>query len=164
MNKAVFLDRDGIINKERGEYNFKPEHFIINPHILTAIALFKQNDFVVIIVSNQGGIAKGIYSNNDVLLLEKMLNKLLIDSGTYVDEFYYCPHHNEVSKCLCRKPGSLLLEKAIARFNIDSKKSYMIGDSKRDVKAAERVGVRGILVPANSDLLPLANQIVNGLI
>lgn len=164
MNKAVFLDRDGVINKERGEYSFKPEHFIINPHILTAISLFKQNGFFVFIISNQGGIAKELYSHNDVLFLEKSLNELLKETGTYIDEFYYCPHHNQVSNCLCRKPGSLLLEKAIARFNIDSNKSYMIGDSKRDVQAAEKVGVKGILVPANSDLLPLANQIVNGLL
>lgn len=164
MNKAIFLDRDGVINKERGEYTYKPETFIVNLHIATVVSLFKQHGFFVIIVSNQGGIEKGIYNHKDVMLLNNELNKMLEDAGTYIDEFYYCPHHSDRSRCLCRKPNSLLIEKAIARFNIDKKKSYMIGDNIRDVQAAETVGVKGIIVPANSDLLPLANQIINGLI
>jgi D-glycero-D-manno-heptose 1,7-bisphosphate phosphatase len=79
--------------------------------------------------------------------------------GLAFDEIYFCTHHPETGKCLCRKPGSLLLEKAIARFGIDPRQSVMIGDRDRDVRAAQAAGVRGILIAANSPLLPILEQI-----
>ena len=75
-------------------------------------------------------------------------------------DIYYCPHHNDVEKCICRKPDSLLLEKAIAKYNIDISKSYFIGDSDRDIEAAHKVGVKGIKANKNSDLNVYLNQII----
>ena len=72
--------------------------------------------------------------------------------GIFISEIYYCPHHQEFTKCICRKPDSLLLEKAIARFNINPEKSFFIGDSKRDIMAAEKVGVKGFLIKKNEKL------------
>jgi D-glycero-D-manno-heptose 1,7-bisphosphate phosphatase len=87
-----------------------------------------------------------------------MCDELAKDSISF-DAIYYCQHHNEIGKCICRKPGSLMLEKAIARFNIDVEKSVMIGDSQRDVDAAAKAGVRGFLIESNSGIL----KIVEGL-
>ena len=80
------------------------------------------------------------------------------DEGIVIEEVYYCPHHDSTGKCLCRKPGSLLVEKAIARFDIDASRSYFIGDRERDIIAGQSAGTKGILVEVNSDLrkiLPL---------
>ena len=161
MNKAVFLDRDGVINRERGDYSYLPEYFIINNNIPSAIKLLKQHGFLVIVVSNQGGIDKGIYTHEQVMDLHNIFIETLEKAATTVDAFYYCPHHNTVSKCLCRKPEPLMIEKALARFNINPDESVFIGDSLRDVQAAEAAGVKGIQISANKDILPLCKQIIN---
>lgn len=153
MNKALFLDRDGVINRERGTYTHALENFEILPEVADALKLARSNGFLLIVISNQGGIAKGIYSKEQVELLHDHLQAELEDSGVHLDEIYYCPHHNAVGKCLCRKPGSLMLEKAIARFNINPLKSVLIGDNQRDIDAAVNAGVRGILVESNSGIL-----------
>ena len=80
---------------------------------------------------------------------------------TAIDDFYFCPHHDSVSKCLCRKPNSLMIEKAMAVYNIDPSLSYMIGDGKRDIEAAERAGVKGILIGPNSGILEICKQIAS---
>lgn len=161
MKKAVFLDRDGVINKERGEYTYRPDDFIINAGLIESIKLLKDNGFIVIIVSNQGGIAKEIYTSEDVIKLYEILQKKLQKDGVEADDFFFCPHHEKTGRCLCRKPGSLLLEKAIALYNIDNKKSFMIGDSERDIIAAERAGVKGVLINANENIYNHCAKIVS---
>jgi D-glycero-D-manno-heptose 1,7-bisphosphate phosphatase len=136
MNKAVFLDRDGVINKETGQYTTCVEDFIINEGIGESIKLLKDSGFLVIIISNQGGIAKSLYSHEDVLEMHLKLCEYLYIYNTAIDDFYYCPHHPDIGLCLCRKPDSLLLEKAISRYNISIEDSYFIGDSERDMDAA----------------------------
>ncbi len=160
MKKAVFLDRDGVINREIGDYVFSENDFEVNDGVVEAIKLLKENDFLVIIITNQGGIAKGIFSEKDFWQVMKKLDRILYDGGVKIDEVYFCPHHPDVMSCLCRKPEPLMIEKAIARFNIDVQKSYMIGDSPRDVLAAEKVGVKGILIESNSNLMNVAKLIV----
>ncbi len=160
MNKAVFLDRDGIINHEPGNYTCNVDDFVINDGIGESIKLLKDNGYIVIVISNQGGIAKGLYSHNDILEMHIKLCEYLSDYDTSIDDFYYCPHHNEISLCLCRKPGSLLFEKAIAVYNIDPLKSIMIGDGDRDIIAAALVGVRGIKVSPNSNILEICREII----
>lgn len=159
MNKALFLDRDGVINRERGKYTYRSGDFEILPDVIEALRLAKEKGYLVIGISNQGGIAKGLFSKEDVERLHLKLNEILHENGVFLDELYYCPHHDEVGKCICRKPDVLMLEKAIARFNIDSQSSVMIGDSQRDVEAAEKAGVRGVLVESNAGIL----DIVKGL-
>jgi D-glycero-D-manno-heptose 1,7-bisphosphate phosphatase len=162
MNKAVFLDRDGIINREIGDYVTNIDDFEFNNGIVDSIKLLKDNDYLVIVITNQGGISKGIFSLDDFQSLNNYMLSELKKMKADIDEVYYCPHHPDVTKCLCRKPEPLMIEKAIARFNIDREKSYMIGDAPRDVLAAERAGVKGILVEPNTNLLEIVKGIIQG--
>ncbi len=152
MNKAVFLDRDGVINIERGDYTWRIEDFKFNESIFEFLKALQKKGYLFIIITNQGGISKKLFTHNDVIKLhEFMLNKFS-DNDINITDLYYCPHHSNIEKCLCRKPNSLMLEKAIARYNIDIKQSYFIGDSRRDFLAGEKAGVKAIQVKKNSDL------------
>ena len=152
MKKAIFLDRDGVINRERSDYTYRLEDFEILPDVIETLLYFQQKKYLLIIVSNQSGIAKNIYTHEDVETLHSYLSKVFEDNHIQMAEIYYCPHHPEKGKCLCRKPESLLVEKAIARFKINPSLSYFIGDKERDVQAGEKAGVKGILIEANSSL------------
>jgi D-glycero-D-manno-heptose 1,7-bisphosphate phosphatase len=151
MNKAIFLDRDGVINTERG-YTHKLEDFVILPDLVENLKLYLQKGYLLIVVSNQSGVAKGLYTQADVETIHSFLTNELTKSDIHLSEIYYCIHHPDVSRCICRKPDSLFVEKALARFNIDPAKSFFIGDKHRDVEAAEKAGVKGILIEANSPL------------
>lgn len=155
MNKAVFLDRDGIINKEIGDYVYSKVDFIINEGVHEALSFWKKEGYLLIVITNQGGIAKKLYTHETVNELHEILKADLSRSGIVLDAIYYSPHHPETGNSLSRKPGSLMIERALAKFNIDPKQSFMIGDRMRDVEAAEGAGVRGILVEANTDLRTL---------
>ncbi|MEA1873216.1 MAG: HAD family hydrolase [Bacteroidota bacterium] len=151
--KAIFIDRDGVINREIGRYVTNIDDFVLNPGILQGLKKLKAAGWLLIMITNQGGIAKGLYTKDKVDCLHGLITEQLSRLKINFDAIYICPHHNEIEKCLCRKPNSLLLEKAIARFNIDTNQSVMIGDSDRDMLAAERVGVRGIKVNPNENFL-----------
>ncbi|MFD2246991.1 D-glycero-alpha-D-manno-heptose-1,7-bisphosphate 7-phosphatase [Pontibacter ruber] len=141
--KCVFLDRDGVLNRERGDYTYALEDFEVLPGVLDALKLLKHNGFLLIVVTNQGGVAKGLYKKEDVLACHQ---KLQNECESLIDALYYAPSHPNYSESLSRKPDSLMLERAIAKYNIDPALSWMVGDSKRDLEAAEKVGVRSILV------------------
>ena len=160
MNKAVLLDRDGVLNHERGDYVYKEEHFIILPDVVPALKLLQEKGYILIIISNQSGIAKGIFSIADVEKLHKHLLNHLKENGIDIKEVYYCPHHPEFGECICRKPDSLNVEKALARFNIDRTKSFFIGDKERDVLAGKKVGVEGILIESNTSLVEAIQPIL----
>ncbi|MCE3278139.1 MAG: histidinol-phosphate phosphatase family protein [Bacteroidetes bacterium] len=151
MNKAIFLDRDGVINVERG-YIHRLEDFVILPDLVENLQMYLAKGYLLLVVSNQSGIAKGLYTQAEVETIHSFLTNELTKSNIHLSEIYYCIHHPDVSKCICRKPDSLFVEKALARFNIDPSKSYFIGDKERDVEAAEKAGVKGILIEANSPL------------
>jgi D-glycero-D-manno-heptose 1,7-bisphosphate phosphatase len=159
QKKAIFLDRDGVINVERG-YTYKIEDFLILPEVIDALKVFKTQGFLLIIISNQGGIGKGLYTKNDVNLLHTYLFNHLKKNDLLLDEIYYCPHFPESSKCICRKPDSLMIEKAMARFGIDPTQSYFIGDKERDIEAAKKANVKGILIEANTSLKKCFDLIV----
>jgi D-glycero-D-manno-heptose 1,7-bisphosphate phosphatase len=157
-NKAVFLDRDGVINFERG-YTSKLEDFVILPDLIEVLQLLKARGYLLIVVSNQSGIAKGLYEQNDVEVLHRYLISELKKNNIVLDEIYYCVHHSDVGLCICRKPDSLFVEKALARFDIDPAQSYFIGDKERDVEAGEKAGVNGILIEANISLKTILHKI-----
>lgn len=161
MNKAVFLDRDGVVNKELGRYLHNVDEFELNAGICESVKLLKDNGFVVIVISNQGAIAKGVMTHEAIQAMHARFCKALAAVGTNVDDFYYCPHHDTMCKCICRKPDSGLLEKAIATYNIDPRKSFMIGDSDRDVEAAEKVGVKGIKTERNQNILDICKTLIH---
>ncbi|QNF34622.1 HAD family hydrolase [Adhaeribacter swui] len=141
--KAVFLDRDGVLNVERGDYTYLPEDFILEEKVPEALALLKENGFLLIVVTNQGGLAKELFTRAQMQACHQKLQQNCRD---IIDAIYYAPSHPAVSASLARKPGSLMLEKAIAKFNIDPSKSWMVGDQLRDMQAAGKVHVKGILV------------------
>lgn len=160
MNKAVFLDRDGVLNKELGDYVCHLEDFKVLEHNFKALKNLQDRGYLLIVITNQGGLAKGWYSVDELNKMHNHLVKEYATQGILLSEIYYCNHHPEYNgKCLCRKPGSLMLEKAIARFGIDASKSYFIGDRERDVLAGEAAGVKGILIDSDQPISEVLGQI-----
>jgi len=159
MNKVIFLDRDGVVNVERGEYTWRLEDFKLTIGLVGFLKWAKEEGFRVIIISNQGGIGKGVYTHDDVIKAHNFLTETLLENGITLTDIYYCPHHPNSGKCLCRKPESIMLEKAIARYSIDKAKSIFIGDSQRDVDAGERVGLHTLLIRPNENLTNYLNEI-----
>ena len=154
MNKAIFLDRDGVINKEIGNYVYKIEDFKFNIGLFSALRLLQEYDYKLIIVTNQGGIAKGRYTHDDVNELHNFMLEKLLEEGIKINDVYFCPHHHTISPCLCRKPNSMMIEKAIAKHHIDSSQSFLIGDNERDILAGEKAGVKGVIIETNTNILP----------
>lgn len=153
MNKAVFLDRDGVLNKELGDYVCRLEDFKVLGHNFEALKELQNRGYLLIVITNQGGLAKGWYTVDILNKMHDQLKKEYAEQGVLISEVYYCNHHPEYNgKCLCRKPGSLMLEKAVARFEIDASQSYFIGDRERDVLAGEAAGVKGILIDSDQPI------------
>lgn len=160
MNKAIFLDRDGVINNNStGHYIYKVEDLSLNKGIVESLRILAGEGFLLIVISNQGGIAKGMYTKNDCELLHEEIRRILSQHNITITEIYYCPHHPDISRCLCRKPESLLFEKAMARFHIDPDQSWMIGDDERDLIAAEGAGIKAIGIQPNEDIRKYVNKI-----
>lgn len=141
--KAIFLDRDGVLNEERGDYTWRTEDFILVEGVVETLKELKESGFKLIVITNQAGIAKGLYSRQDMNECHAKFQK---KSGNLIDKFYYAPGHPTVSESLSRKPDSLMFEKAIAKYEIDPSVSWMIGDKERDLIPAKRLGIRTILL------------------
>lgn len=162
MKKAVFLDRDGVINRERGAHTWQREHFEILPGVPEALKELGEAGWKLVVITNQSGIGLGLYDHVDVSRVHRHMLQEVTRRNASIDAVYYCPHHPRQGKCLCRKPGSLLFERAIATLDIDPASSIMIGDRQRDIDAAAAVGIRGILVGSNAELLPLVRKEILG--
>lgn len=141
--KCVFLDRDGVINVDNVNYTYKVEEFKIIDGVIPALKLLKEAGYLLIIITNQSGIAKGIYKHEDVF---KCHNYFDSQSGNLIDEYFYSPYHQTISESLSRKPGSLMFEKAIAKYNIDIEQSWMVGDRERDITPANKLNIPTILI------------------
>ncbi|HKL03052.1 MAG TPA: HAD family hydrolase [Cryomorphaceae bacterium] len=152
LKKAIFLDRDGVINHDPGDYTRSIGEFTILPGVLKFLKSRTDEGYVVIVITNQGGIAKGEYGFKEFYEIDSYMANVFLDAGINYIETYFCPHHDVISKCLCRKPSSGMLEKAIHRHGIDPERSVMIGDKWRDIEAGEGAGVRGIKIDVNQDL------------
>ncbi len=146
MNKAIFLDRDGTINKEIN-YLYRPEDFMFINGTVEAIRIFHELGYIVIVITNQAGVAKGYYTENDIMILHNYIDKLLANSDTYIDKYYYCPHHIDgiintyKIKCDCRKPSTGMIDKAVADYNINLKNSIIIGDKEIDIEVGKKAGI-----------------------
>ncbi|MBN1140562.1 MAG: D-glycero-beta-D-manno-heptose 1,7-bisphosphate 7-phosphatase [Deltaproteobacteria bacterium] len=148
--RAVFLDRDGTLNVEKN-YLYRPEDFEFLPGVPEAIRRLREHGFLVVVVTNQSGVARGYFTLAEVDLLHRHVEKLLAFYGTAIDGFYVCPHHPDgISpyrvKCGCRKGEAGMLLKAAADFGIDLKRSFMVGDKAADLEAGEKAGCRPLLV------------------
>jgi D-glycero-D-manno-heptose 1,7-bisphosphate phosphatase len=148
MNKCIFLDRDGVLNEEVGSYVFKKEDFKILEGVKEAIQKLKAAGYLLIVITNQSGIAKGLYTKTEVLACHEILQK---ECNYLIDDLYFCPHHEDFDTAsLLKKPNSLMIEKAIAKHNIDPSQSWMIGDQDRDITAGKKAGLRTIFVSKNT--------------
>ncbi len=155
MKHIVFLDRDGTINHECGLF-YKKEEFELLPGAIEAIKLLNSNGFLVVVITNQPGVAKGMYSEKDVHALHHHMIDLLELGGAKLDAIYFCPHHPEKGhvgedprykiECECRKPGISMLQDAAKKFHVDLKKCWMVGDRTVDVKAGHNAGCKTIVL------------------
>jgi D-glycero-D-manno-heptose 1,7-bisphosphate phosphatase len=144
--RAVFLDRDGTIIEDAG-YLSDPGQARLLPGAAKAIRRLNERGFLVIVVTNQSGIARGLMSRNDYQMTERRVDDLLGSAGARLDAHYFCPHLPELTgPCDCRKPGVLLYRQAGEQFDIDLRESWWIGDRLRDVIPADAFGGHGILV------------------
>lgn len=148
---AVFLDRDGTLVEEAG-YLDRLERLVLFPYSVDAIRLLNRSGFAVVIVTNQAGIARGIFKESFVAEAHRHIGERLARGGAKVDGFYYCPHHPEAviealrQDCECRKPKPGMLTRAASDLGLDLAASFVVGDRWHDLEAGQRVGARGILV------------------
>ena len=143
MNKCVFLDRDGVINEERGTYTYKIDDFKIIPGVKEALSILNKNNYLLIVITNQAGITRGVYTKED---MQECHEYMMEETDHLINKIYYSSYYPDFSNSLLRKPDSLMFEKAIAKFNIDPGSSWMVGNSDRDLVPAEKLGIHTILV------------------
>ena len=137
--KAIFLDRDGVVNEEIG-YLYKIQDFKFIDGIFKACNYFQSKGFLIIIITNQSGIARGYYKEDDFKILNNWMNNQFKDQGVNIIDTFFCPHApNDL--CSCRKPKPGLLLDAILKYNIDKTQSWLIGDKETDIKAANLAGI-----------------------
>ena len=145
MKRAIFLDRDGVINVDRG-YVSTIEAFEFVPHLFETLRHFRALGYLLIIVTNQSGIGRGYYTLEDFKKLSAWMLERLEEEGIKIDALYHCPHDPD-SGCGCRKPAPGMILEAIDTFGIDPQRSWMIGDKQSDIDAAKNAGIeRTILI------------------
>lgn len=137
----MFLDRDGVLNRDNPNYTYRVRDFEILPGVPEALYCLKESGFRLVVVTNQSGIAQRIYTHRQARLCHIFLQQAC---GHVIDEFYYSPYHPSVTASLARKPGTLMFEKAIARFSLDTAQCWMVGDRGRDIIPARVLGMRTI--------------------
>ena len=158
--KTVFLDRDGVINKERNDYVKSISELEIFPNVAKNVELLKNAGFLVVIITNQSAINRGLITHEMVHKIHGSIQNHLKKNGTCVDGFFYCPHKPD-ENCICRKPKSGLLNKAILELNIDVNSSWMIGDNDSDIEASTSIGCKAIKIDNNFSLDNAVDKILN---
>ncbi|MCM1541806.1 MAG: HAD family hydrolase [Blautia sp.] len=156
MNKAIFLDRDGTINVEK-KYLYKIEDFEFLPGVIEGLKILQQKDYLLIILTNQSGIGRGYYTEEDFVKLNDWMLQELNREGVLITKVYYCPHLPTAKMtryrkiCTCRKPALGMYGQAIKEFDIDISLSYAIGDKIRDCSICEKMGCRGFIIAENEN-------------
>ncbi len=155
-NKAVFLDRDGTINVEK-HYLYKIEDFEYLDGVVEGLKALSDRGYLLVVITNQSGIARGYYSEEDYEKLDAWMKSDLLDKGVKIAGTYYCPHLSDASvkkyalECECRKPKTGLFWQAAKDLNIDMDHSFAIGDKERDLSICAESGVKGILIAEDGD-------------
>ena len=155
--RYILLDRDGVINRDSDDFIKSPEEWLPIEGSLEAIAMLNEHGYKVIVVTNQSGIARGLF---DAAMLEKIhdkMHRLVNEKGGAITAVYYCPHGPE-STCECRKPKAGLLKAFAADFDAELAKIFVVGDSLRDLQAAQAVGAQPILVKTGKGQQTLNNN------
>lgn len=139
--KALFLDRDGTINIEKN-YVYKIDAFKFQPGIFELIRKYQNDGFLIFIITNQSGIARGYFTEKDFHILNDWMLEQFRTNGIKISSVYYCPHHPEITgNCDCRKPLPGMILQAIKQYNISAVNSVLIGDKKRDILAGQNAGI-----------------------
>ncbi|MFC1947583.1 D-glycero-beta-D-manno-heptose 1,7-bisphosphate 7-phosphatase [Chloroflexota bacterium] len=148
-NKAVFLDRDGVICKDVN-YCSRTEDFELLPTVPQAIKLLNDHDYLTIVITNQSGIARGYFTHETLTDIHQKMIDELSRFDARIDDIRYCPHHPDEA-CNCRKPKTALFEQAIQEHAINITASFIIGDRQQDIDAGRTLGCRPILVTTGPD-------------
>lgn len=163
MNKAIFIDKDGTLIPDI-PYNVNPKLITLSNTALPALQLLQKQNFMLIVISNQSGVARGYFEEKDLQKVSDAINNLVSAAGVIINGFYYCPHYKEgkvseyVVDCDCRKPKPGLILRAIEDFNIDVTKSWMVGDILNDVEAGKAAGCRTIIIKNGNETEWLINE------
>jgi|TARA_B110000495_G_C23039038_1_gene621930 histidinol-phosphate phosphatase family protein len=157
-NKAIFLDRDGVINKKRNDYVKSINELEIFPDIGQGISNLKKMGFLIIVITNQSVINRKIITVKELKKIHLAIQNNLKQNSCNIDRFYFCPHMPN-QNCDCRKPKSGLLLEAINDYSINSSKSWMIGDCLTDIQAGEKVGCKTILLKDNMSFSDIVDMI-----
>ena len=148
-NKAAFLDRDGTLNEDTG-YLHKIKDFRWIKGAVNALRILKKNNFLIIVVTNQSGVSRGFYSENDIKKLHKWMNQQLLKYDLMIDDFFFAtdlPNNNNINSR--RKPSPAMLNEAVEKYNLDKNKCFMLGDKQTDVEAAKNAQIKGFLFKEN---------------
>ncbi|MGZ3874473.1 MAG: D-glycero-beta-D-manno-heptose 1,7-bisphosphate 7-phosphatase [Mucilaginibacter sp.] len=153
MRKALFLDRDGVINIDKNHL-FKIEEFEFVDGIFDLCKKFQDYGYIIIVITNQAGIARGYYTIDDFNKLTVWMTEQFKAKGIVISKVYFCPHHPDFDQdCYCRKPNPGMILDAIKDFDIDPSQSLLIGDKQSDLEAGRAAGIKKlILVPKNESL------------
>lgn len=161
MKQAIFFDRDGVlIDNQHHYYIWKSDQLEFIDGVFENLKMLQQRGFQLFIVSNQGGISHGMYAKEDILRLHEEMIKTFRNNQITITDILFCPHHSKKEKCLCRKPESLMIDKLIAKYDLNPLASAMIGDSESDMKAAAMAGVHGIKIMANQNMFPFISKLL----
>ena len=144
--RAIFLDRDGVINKEVS-YLSNPDDFEFIPGSIEALKILKQKGFLLIVITNQAGIARSYFTEKILKSIHDKMNSILKRNDVELDDIFFCPHHpNFTGECDCRKPKPGMILKAKQKYNIDLQNSFMVGDTLIDIEAGLAAGCKTVLV------------------
>jgi D-glycero-D-manno-heptose 1,7-bisphosphate phosphatase len=163
--RAVFFDRDGVLNVDSG-WVFRREDFVWRPTAREAVGWLNRRGVLTFVVTNQSGVARGFYAEEDIVSLHAHMQAELAIVGAYIDAFRYCPHHPEGERepyrrlCACRKPESGMIEDLLAEFRLDPSACVLFGDRETDMQAARAAGVAGVLVSDAAPLIELVQAAV----
>jgi D-glycero-D-manno-heptose 1,7-bisphosphate phosphatase len=148
LRPALFLDRDGTLMEDR-HYVSRPEDVVLISGAAAAVRRVNQAGVLVVVVTNQSGLGRGLFDEAAYERVRARLDELLAAAGARIDATYHCPHGPDLSPpCECRKPGRLLFDRAVADLGIDPSRTACIGDRLRDIEPAKLLGGRGVLVPS----------------